>query len=87
MKRMITLFMVAAIATTSCKKDKGVDCLAAANKMQKAAETYFNSDTKENCDAYKAAMQEYINSSCFSSLSQEQKNSLQQDIDDTNCAD
>lgn len=87
MKRIITLFAVAAIATTACKKEKTVDCMAAVNKMQKAAEAYFNSDTKENCDAYKAAMQEYINSSCFSSLSQEQKDDLNEQINDTNCAE
>lgn len=35
MKKMIALFLVAAIATTSCKKDKGVDCMGAVNKMRK----------------------------------------------------
>ena len=87
MKRIITLFAVAAIATTACKKDKGVDCLAAANKINKAGEAYVNSGTTENCEAYKAAMQEYINSSCFSSLTQEQKDNYSASVNNLDCAE
>lgn len=87
MKKMIASLLISGVLFASCKKDKGVDCMAAVNKATKASETYFGSQTKENCDAYKAAMQEYINSSCFTSLTQEQKNSYNESLNSIDCAE
>lgn len=73
MKAFIALFMLAAIATTGCKKDKAVDCKAAIEKVMKAQQAFTNEDTKENCKAFKAAVEEYKNSSCLSGISQAEK--------------
>lgn len=85
MKAFIALFMLAAIATTGCKKDKAVDCVAAAKKYQKAGEVFWDDQTKENCKAYKEALNEYVNSSCFSSLPQAQKDMIKASVDDIDC--
>ncbi|MGN6440064.1 MAG: hypothetical protein ACTHMM_26290 [Agriterribacter sp.] len=78
MKRIITLFAVATIATTACKKDKVEDCVSATDKYVKAGQAYGANPSKENCEAYKAAIEGYKNSSCYSNLSQEQKNAFDQ---------
>ncbi|MBX3254842.1 MAG: hypothetical protein KF862_11930 [Chitinophagaceae bacterium] len=87
MKKIITVLSIAGIAFASCKKDKGVDCTAAAQKAATAGQAFANSQTKANCDAYKAAMQEYIKSSCFTNLSQEQKDALSEDLESLDCTD
>lgn len=78
MKALIALFMMAAIATTGCKKDKAEDCTAATDKYVKAGQAYGADPNKENCKAYKAAIEGYKNSSCYSNLSQSQKDAFDQ---------
>lgn len=85
MKAFIALLMMAAIATTSCKKDKAADCVAVAEKFNKAATAYANDQTKENCAAFKAAYNDYANSSCFSSLSQDQKDQIKATAEAYDC--
>ncbi|MGN6440065.1 MAG: hypothetical protein ACTHMM_26295 [Agriterribacter sp.] len=78
MKAFIALLMMAAITTTSCKKDKAVDCKAAAENYVKAGKAYGENPSKENCKAYKAAIDEYKNSSCLDGLSQMEKDLFNQ---------
>lgn len=85
MKKIVTVLSIVCIAFASCKKDKGVDCSAAINKVTKAGQAFGTDQTTQNCEAYKAALQEYINSSCFTGLSQQQKESYNESINSLNC--
>ncbi|MCC6288790.1 MAG: hypothetical protein IT249_12990 [Chitinophagaceae bacterium] len=86
-KTFIALFAIAAIGGTiaSCKKEKTVDCVSAATNATKALEVYMGNQSVANCKNYKAALQDYINSSCFASLSAEQKASYQESVNALTC--
>lgn len=80
-KTFIALFAIAMIGGTvvSCKKEKkATDCASAIKKFQDISPT-------ANCATYKAALQDYINSDCFSSLSAEQKAQYNEQLKDMTC--
>lgn len=77
-KTFIALFAIAMIGGTvvSCKKDKKTNCESAVKKYQEAYNA-FQAKPDENCASFKAAVKDYINSDCFSSLPDEQKKLIQ----------
>jgi hypothetical protein len=86
MKKLI--LSMAAIATlaasvASCKKTKdAINCVDAANKYQAASLAYFQSQTKANCEALKATLTDYLNSSCVPA---EEKAALQENVRTLTC--
>lgn len=88
MKKFTMVFVAAALiglAVTGCKKDKAVSCEAAIQKVVNATTAWQGEPSVANCNSYKSALQDLINSSCFSSLSQEQKSGYQDTLDDLDC--
>jgi len=79
---------VALVVTLSigvgCKKDSPVDCAAQVNKVTAAQTAYATNDSKANCDAYKSALQDYLNG-CGSSLGSSERASFQSIVDDMTC--
>lgn len=88
-KTFIALFTIAMIGGTvaSCKKDKAVDCTSSAKNVTDAATAYAQSQTSANCKNYKAALQDYLNSSCITGLSAEQKALYQESLNALTCAE
>lgn len=89
-KITIALFAIAMIGGTiaSCKKDDTqTDCSSALKKATDAATAYTQNQSSANCQNYKAALSEYIKSSCFTSLSAEQKAQYQETLDDLTCVE
>lgn len=86
-KTFVAFFAIAMIGGTiaSCKKEKTVDCNTAIKNVTDAATAYTQSQTSANCKTYKAALQDYINSSCFSSLSSEQKALYNEQVNGLTC--
>ena len=86
-KTFITLFAIAMIGGTvvSCKKDNKVDCTTAVKNATDAATAYFGNQSSANCKNYKAALQDYINSDCFTGLTSEQKATYQESLNDLTC--
>ncbi len=74
MKKLLTIALIGLISFASCKKDdSAINCTDLSNNATKAAQAYGLSQTAENCQAYKKAMTDYVNSSCFTSLSSSDK--------------
>lgn len=89
-KIAITFFAIAMIGGTvaSCKKDNNqVDCTSALKKATDAATAYAQNQSSANCKTYKSALSEYIQSSCFTSLSADQKAQYQKTIESLTCTD
>ncbi|MFT3748274.1 MAG: hypothetical protein QM768_08165 [Agriterribacter sp.] len=88
-KTFIALFAITMIGGTfaSCKKDKKVDCTSAGKKVTDAGIAYSQSQTSANCKSYKAALQDYLNSDCFTGLSSEQKAAYQESLNALTCAE
>jgi len=87
MKKIIFAFAVATISTialTNCSKSNPITCTEKAAKVQAAAAVYVADDKKENCLAYKAAIQDYVNS-CATSMTADQKAQYEAMIADMNC--
>jgi len=70
--------------STAGHKSNPISCAAELAKVSAAASKYAADDNSENCKAYQAAIQSYLNS-CGSSLSAEQKAEFQATIDGMNC--
>lgn len=83
----MALFAVVMIGASviSCKKEKTVDCNAATKKVSDAASAYMGEQSSANCKNYKAALQEYFNSACFSDLSAAEKEQYQDIVDMLTC--
>jgi len=79
---------VALVVTLSigigCKKDNPVNCTDKASKMSAAAVAFQADDSKANCEAYKAALQDLVNS-CGGTMSASEKETYQAMIDDMTC--
>ena len=89
MKKFFAVLLVGGIAFASCKKDKSpIDCTTAANNITKAAQAYGTAPTKENCQAYKAALNDLINNStCSGSLSASDKELYNAALSSLTCED
>jgi hypothetical protein len=64
-KIIITSFvfaMVSAFVFSSCKK--ATDCVSLVSKASTASSAYASEQTTANCNAYKIAMQAWIDSDC-----------------------
>jgi hypothetical protein len=84
-KLILSMAVIATLAASvaSCKKTKdAINCVDAANKYEAASLAYFQSQTKGNCDALKAALTDYLNSSCVPA---EQKAALQEAASTLTC--
>ncbi|HNP19112.1 MAG TPA: hypothetical protein PKL31_11795 [Fulvivirga sp.] len=68
MKKMIYLAgVVLALGFTACGSDDdggAVDCLAQTNAVSDAASAYLTDQSTANCNAYKTALQNYLNAGC-----------------------
>ncbi|MBW7890811.1 MAG: hypothetical protein H3C48_07270 [Chitinophagaceae bacterium] len=88
MKKISIVFVASALiglAVTGCKKEKAVSCEAAIQRVVNASTAWQSEQSVANCNSYKSALQDLINSSCFSSLSQEQKSGYQENLSGLDC--
>jgi hypothetical protein len=90
MKKIILAIAVCCIATfvlVSCKKDKdkAIDCNAATQKISTAAQAYATSQSAANCNAYKSALQDLLNSDCANGISASEKETFQSLINSLSC--
>lgn len=90
MKKIIFgLFAIALIGTTvlSCKKDKPkkLDCKTATANFQKAMTDYEEDQSATNCQAFKKATQDLLNSECADQMTAEQKAEYQEGLNSLNC--
>lgn len=81
----LSLFAIVAVSVTSCKKDKKTDCTSAVNALSTAASAYSGNMSSANCKTYKAALQDYLNSDCVTSISSEQKAAYQEIVNSLTC--
>ncbi|HYE53848.1 MAG TPA: hypothetical protein VD996_03365 [Chitinophagaceae bacterium] len=87
MKKALSVLLIAgvlSVSMTACKKDKAEDCTALAQAVSDKGAAYMTSSTAANCNAYKAALNDYVNSSC-SQLTADQKALYQEMIADLDC--
>jgi hypothetical protein len=68
----------------SCKKDKK-DCTAAIKKASDAATAFYQEQSVENCNNYKAAIHELLEGDCAGSISADQKAAYEEALEDYNC--
>lgn len=86
MKKLTLAILVTAFIGgifTNCKK--AANCETVVSKVSSAAIAYTSDPSVTNCNNYKAALQELIRSSCFSSLSSEAKAGYQEQVENLNC--
>jgi hypothetical protein len=76
----LSLFVFSTCAVISCKKSKetAVNCTEIKTKVFDAGKAYVANQSKANCDAYKAAIGTYINSTCATA---EEKTTYQTNLD------
>ena len=87
MKKILSLILIAgvlSVAITSCKKDKKEDCTALSTSVSNKATAYMTDPSVANCNGYKTAINDYINSSC-SGLTQAQKDEYQEMFNALDC--
>lgn len=86
MKKLILSMAVIAVfaaSTISCKKTKdAINCVEVAQKYSSALQAYGLDQSKPKCDALKASITEYMNSSCVTA---EQKAVLQETATSLTC--
>lgn len=85
MKKLLFGLLICGIVpviASSCKKEKKLDCNSAAKKVVDAAQAY---GTTGNCAAYKAAIQEYLETDCFTGLSDQEKAAYQLSLSALEC--
>lgn len=76
---------IAPVLVSSCKKEKKLDCNSAAKKVVDAAQAYGTNINSANCKAYKAALQEYLETDCVTGLSAEEKAAYQSSLTGLTC--
>ncbi|HRO46108.1 hypothetical protein [Agriterribacter sp.] len=76
---------MAPVLVSSCKKEKKVDCTSAAKRVADAVQTYAANINSANCKAYKAALQEYLETDCVTGLSAEEKAAYQSALSGLTC--
>ncbi|PKV48714.1 hypothetical protein ATE84_0720 [Aquimarina sp. MAR_2010_214] len=66
-KLMYVAVFIFALGFTACGSDDAnpIDCLANAGTLTTAAANYGTDQSTENCNAYKAALESYLNNNCF----------------------
>jgi uncharacterized protein YaaR (DUF327 family) len=85
-KYLFCLVMVTSLAIlAACKKDDNSGCTSSAKRVSAAAQQYAASPTPQNCGIYKTAIQDYLNSSCASGLSQTDRQSLENALNNLGC--
>ena len=89
MKKLLCAVTLLSVITfgiaVSCKKSSPVDCKSVSDKVATAALAYSNDQSSANCKAYKAALQDYIGSSCANSITAEEKAAFQASLNDLTC--
>ncbi len=65
-KLILSIAAVAVFAFTSCSSDDdgGKSCEEIATDITAAAQAFGENQTEANCNAYKAALQAYVNKDC-----------------------
>ncbi|AXT61900.1 hypothetical protein D1816_16560 [Aquimarina sp. AD10] len=58
------LFVFASFLNSCGSDDPGIDCLSLSTNALDAASTFGESRTTESCNAYKTALQNYLNNNC-----------------------
>jgi len=87
MKKIIYAFAIiclSAIVFTNCSKSNPISCTEKVAKMQAAQTAYMADDKKENCLAYKAAIEDLV-SSCATSMTADQKAQYEAMVADMAC--
>lgn len=82
---VLLAFGIFPLLISSCKKEKKLDCTSAAKKVVEAAQAYGANDNSANCKAYKAAIQEYLETDCVTGLSAEEKAAYQSSLSGLTC--
>lgn len=88
MKKILFGFLICGIApvlVSSCKKEKKLDCNSAAKKVVDAAQVYSTNINSANCKTYKAALQEYFGTDCFTGLGAQEKAAYQSMLSSLTC--
>jgi hypothetical protein len=86
MRKMIYLAgFVLALGFTACSDDddNAIDCIALTNSVSDALTAYTTSQTVADCNAYKTALQNYLNGDC--AVDAASKETFQATIDNLTC--
>lgn len=64
---MYVAVFIFALGFTACGSDDldPINCLTNTGTLTTAAANYSNDQSAENCNAYKAAIESYLNNNCF----------------------
>lgn len=87
MKKIVFTFAIvslSAIVFTNCSKSNPISCTEKLAKLQAAATAYGTTSNTENCNAYKVAIQEYVNS-CATNMTADQKAEYEAMVADMTC--
>jgi uncharacterized protein YaaR (DUF327 family) len=85
---LITIFVLVVCSTSCSKSDPApaaYDCVAASNKASNAGIAFTNNPTTATCNAYKAAVNDFINNASKCSVSSADITALQQALAATVC--
>jgi hypothetical protein len=83
-KSFLILFFTAAIAF-SCNKSDDNNCQSSAQVVSAAAAQFAAGQTSANCQSYKLAIVQYLNSTCGATLSASDKQAFQNILNNLIC--
>ncbi len=84
-KNAIVIFVFALLALGGCNKSDETSCQASAQAVSAAAAQYVTAQSVANCQLYRAAIVQYLSSTCGVSLSATDKQAFQNILNNLPC--
>jgi hypothetical protein len=81
----VTFFLFAFMALGGCNKSDDTSCQSTAQAVSAAAAKYVSAQSVANCQLYRAAIIQYLSSTCGVSLSATDKQSFQNILNNLPC--
>ena len=79
------LIIALALLPAACNKDEDTRCDAEANTVAQAGILYGRVQSTQNCQLYKAAIYNYLNSACSNNLTSSERLQLQNQMNNLPC--
>ncbi len=82
---VVAFFVFALLAISGCNKSDETSCQGSAQAVSAAASQYVTSQSVANCQLYRAAIVQYLSSTCGVSLSATDKQAFQNILNNLPC--
>ena len=84
-KNILVFFVFALLANSGCNKSDDISCQNLVQSVSAAAAQYVTSQSVANCQLYRAAIVQYLSSTCGVSLSATDKQAFQNILNNLPC--